>query len=243
MRYSVLLLVILLLSCKKDRNAAGSPIDGRNTGYAAHELLSADSYSSLQVEVSYMPGFAPDAAALTSLQSFLQSRLHKPGGISIRTQPIAASTNSILGAGELPAIESSVRTLHSGNGVATVHVLYTNGSYSNASVLGVAYGGTSLAIFGKTIHDNSGGLGQTSRTKLEATVLEHEFGHLLGLVDIGTEMRTPHKDPNGTAHCTNSNCLMYYAVETTDVLGFLISGPVPVLDAACLQDLQGNGGK
>ena len=43
-----------------------------------------------------------------------------------------------------------------------------------------------MVIFGKTIHDNSGALGQTSRTKLESTVLDHEFGHILGLVDIGS---------------------------------------------------------
>ena len=31
---------------------------------------------------------------------------------------------------------------------------------------------------------------------------------------------------------------MYYAAETTDVLGFLLTGAVPPLDAACLQDLR-----
>jgi hypothetical protein len=36
---------------------------------------------------------------------------------------------------------------------------------------------------------------------------------------------------------------MYYAAETTDILGFLISGPVPDLDANCLADLKANGGK
>jgi hypothetical protein len=36
---------------------------------------------------------------------------------------------------------------------------------------------------------------------------------------------------------------MYYASETTDVLGVLLTGNVPSLDAACAVDLRANGGK
>ncbi|TCJ12472.1 hypothetical protein EPD60_14445 [Flaviaesturariibacter flavus] len=245
MKYSfpLLLLVLLLGACKKDSKQSRTNIDERSTGQAAGELLAADPYSALRVEISYMPGYAPDNAAVAQLINFLGDRLNKPLGISAQNQAIGASGRTSLAAADLAAIERGARTLHSDGNTATIHILYTDGNYTDNNVLGVAYGGTSVALFGKKIHDNSGGIGQASRTKLEATVLEHEIGHLLGLVDIGTPMRTAHKDPNGTAHCNNSNCLMYYAAETTDVLGFLISGPVPPLDAACLQDLQGNGGR
>ena len=100
-----------------------------------------------------------------------------------------------------------------------------------------------MVLFGKKIHDNSGGLGQASRTKLEATVLEHEFGHILGLVDIGTPMQTNHKDAAHGNHCNNTNCLMYYTSETTDILGFLITGNIPSFDANCIADMHANGGK
>ena len=69
------------------------------------------------------------------------------------------------------------------------------------------------------------------------------MGHILGLVDIGSPMQTNHKDAAHGNHCNNTNCLMYYASETTDVLGFLITGNVPVLDANCRADLTANGGK
>src|SRR5207237_5065751 len=105
------------------------------------------------------------------------------------------------------------------------------------------YRNTSIALFGKTIHDNSGAVGQSSRTKLEATVLEHEIGHLLGLTDVGSPMQTPHKDATHGNHCDNSNCLMYYAAETTDVLGFLITGNIPSPDAHCIADMHANGWK
>ncbi|RYD94167.1 MAG: hypothetical protein EOP50_09940, partial [Sphingobacteriales bacterium] len=192
------LLLCSLVACKKDKTHSG-PIDNRGTGAAAHELLSADTYTSLQVEVSYMPGYAPDAAALSQLQAFLQARLNKPAGITVSSHAIPAASNTVLSVNDLETIEGSARTLHSGGSNAAVHVLCTNGTYSSNSVLGVAYSGTSVALFGQKIHENSGGIGQASRTKLEATVLEHEIGHLLGLVDNGTPMRSNHKDPNGTA--------------------------------------------
>lgn len=100
-----------------------------------------------------------------------------------------------------------------------------------------------MVVFGKKIHDNSGGLGQASRTKLEATVLEHELGHLLGLVDIGSPMQTNHKDASHGNHCNNTNCLMYYAAETTDILGYLLTGNIPSFDANCIADMKANGGK
>ena len=78
-----------------------------------------------------------------------------------------------------------------------------------------------MCLFGKTINDNSGSIGQTSRTKLQTTVFEHELGHLLGLVDLGSPMQTNHKDAANGNHCNNTNCLMYYKSETTDILGFL----------------------
>jgi hypothetical protein len=100
-----------------------------------------------------------------------------------------------------------------------------------------------VVLLGKKIHDNSGALGQASRTKLEATVLEHEMGHLLGLVDLGSPMQTAHRDATHGNHCNNSNCLMYYSSETSDILGFLITGNIPTLDANCRADLHANGGQ
>lgn len=190
-----------------------------------------------------MTGFAPDAAALNHLQNFLSTYLNKPGGITIVTKEISAASNTTLGVNDIVNIEKQNRSVFTTGDQMAVYILYTNGSYTNNNVLGVAYRNTSAAIFGKTIQDNSGGIGQASRTKLEATVLEHELAHLLGLVDIGSPMQTPHKDAAQGNHCNNSNCLMYYASETTDILGFLVTGNIPSLDANCVNDIRANGGK
>ena len=117
------------------------------------------------------------------------------------------------------------------------------GNSGDAKVLGVAYGSSSMAIFEKIVQDYSGGLTQPAVTTLESTVIHHEFAHILGLVNNGTAMQAAHQDEAHGRHCNNKGCLMYYAAETTDIVGLLTGGNVPQLDASCIADLQANGGR
>lgn len=239
---------LLIAGCNKTKddyvnNPGASDFHNRAVGASANELLSASKYSSLKIEIQYMTGYPPDAAAVTHLQNTLAALINKPSGITIVTKEIPASSKSALSINDIIDIEKNNRTAFTTGSELAVCILYSNGTYSDPNVLGVAYKNTSAAIFGKTIYDNSGGFGQTSRTKLEATVLEHELGHLLGLVDIGSPMQTNHKDAANGNHCNNTNCLMYYASETKDILGFLLTGNIPPFDTNCRADMQANGGK
>ena len=218
-------------------------LHNRIVGASANELLSSSKYTSLKIEVQYMTGYQPDAAALDHLKNTLNGLLNKPGGITVVTNEIPASGNLSLSVNDVISIEKNNRTTFTNGNELAVYFLYTNGNYTDPNVLGIAYKNTSSVLFGKKINDNSGGLGQASRTKLVATVAEHELGHLLGLVDLGSPMQTGHKDDPHGNHCTNTNCLMYYASETTDILGFLVTGNIPALDVNCRADLIANGGK
>ena len=247
---TLLLVTILILSCflgcKKESDFSNHPganeLHNKSVGASASDLLSSAKYKSLKIEIQYMPGFAPDPGAVNHLTNVLSGRLNK-SSISVVSKEIPASSSSVLSIDQVRSIEEQNRTSFTTDTMISVYFLYTNGKFTDNNVLGAAYRNTSMVIFGKPIHDNSGGLGQTSRTKLESTVLEHEFGHILGLVDIGSPMQTNHKDAAHGSHCNNTNCLMYYASETTDILGVLLTGNIPPFDANCVTDLKANGGK
>lgn len=241
----------LLNACSKSDTLSSSgpggvpSINNNNNkivGASAKELLTATK-SKLVIEINYMPGYQLQSSSIANLVSYFENLLNKPGGISVIEKQIAASTKDPLTIAEIGQIEKDNRTTFNTDSQVAVYFLITNGGYSTANVLGVAYRNTSMCIFGKTINSNSGGLGQASRIKVESTVLNHEAGHILGLVDIGTPMVTNHKDGSHPDHCNNSNCLMYYAAETTEILGFLITGSVPPLDQNCRNDLKAYGGK
>ncbi len=245
--FTFLLFSLFFIGCNKSDyvNSPDIPflLHNRPVGASARELLSSSTYTSLKIEILYMTGYEPDAGAIAHVQSTLGELLNKPSGITIVTKEIPASSGTTFSVNDIIAIENNNRTVFTKDAEIGVCILYTNGNYTEPNTLGVAYKNTSTALFGKKIHENSGGIGQASRTKLEATVMEHELGHLLGLVDLGSSMQTPHKDALHGNHCTNNSCLMYYASETTDLFSILVTGNIPAIDANCRADLQANGGK
>lgn len=247
--FCVVSVITILFSpgCKKNDSVTGlPPINGANnkaTGYSGKDFLIVNNFNSLKIEIQYMPGFQPDASSVDNITSFLSSLINKPAGITVSQQQIAAGGKDSYSINDVAIVEQNNRRYFNSDNQLAVYVLVTDGNYSDPNVLGVAYRNTSLCLFGKKIFDNSGGIGQASRTKLISTVAEHEFGHLLGLVDLGTPMQTGHKDAAHGNHCNVESCLMYYAAETTELLGFLITGNIPLLDSQCTNDLKSNGGK
>ncbi|MCE3282513.1 MAG: hypothetical protein K0Q66_1250 [Chitinophagaceae bacterium] len=249
--FFALMLVFAVSGCKKvtvttislPDLAGGNGENEKAVGASARSLLAATDYAQLEIQVSYMPGMQLQPQSINNLVAFLNTYLNKPGGITVTEIPTHASGQTVMNVNDIGLHESHFRTAFTTGTKIAVHVLVADAAYENANVLGLAYRNTSVALMGKTIQQNSGGLTQPSRVKLETTVLLHEFAHLLGLVDLGSPMQASHKDASHGNHCNNSNCLMHYSAESTDILGFLVVGNIPSLDANCVADLKANGGK
>lgn len=240
--------LILATGCVKviageDEQIDVAALHNKRFGYSARDFLSSEKYASLKIEVQYMPGYKPDEQALRNLHLFLARYLNKPAGIFINTKEIDPVTDTVLSHHDLVALERKTRSEYTQKNTLAVHLLYTNGGYVNPRILGLAYQNTSAVIFGKLIQKHSGRIGQPDRTKLETTVLLHEMGHLLGLINKGTEMHSDHQDDDHESHCTEKACLMYYSIGTQDRFGYLVRGDIPKLDAHCEADLKANGGK
>jgi len=244
----VLLLIFALLffSCTKQSvnpEALPNSYSNQAVGASAKDMLTDSKYTTLNIQVQYMPGYMLDTATISNVYNYLSGLVNKPGGINITQVPVAENKGSdTLNVSQVAEFESQNRTAYtSGNNLA-VYILVTNGFDTSLNVLGFAFRNTSICLFGQDIFNNSGAYGQVTRVALESSVLEHEFGHIMGLVNLGTPMVEFHQDTVHGPHCINPNCLMYYAVETHKAFGFL-SSLIPALDSNCKKDLLANGGK
>lgn len=249
----ILLLLAVSLACTKEENNETSSsnlklANKKNTGSSANDLLSDTTFKSLVVEVIYVEGFEPTQTALNNFVSFLNNRTFKPNGITIEKRAIKSQGKSTYTTQDIINIEDVHRTKYNTNNQIAVWVFFADGASANntnsSSTLGVAYRNTSFVIFEETIHNLSDSPFKPNRSVLETTVINHEFGHLLGLTNLGTAMTENHEDTQHAKHCNNENCLMYWSAESGSGISNLIgANSAPQLDAQCIADLQANGGK
>lgn len=240
--------VSVMVSCsKEDTNSDENEKIGNQqpTGSSSHDLLSDDIYTSMIVEVVYVQGYQPTQTAINNFVSFLDSRTYKPGGIFVETRSIPSPGITSYSTQDYVDLELANRTFYNTDNQIAVWAYFADGKAdgdTNTQVtLGTAYRNTSFIVYEETVQSLSGGFNEPSTTVLESTVIHHEFGHILGLVDFGAPMQTPHEDAESPKHCDVESCLMYYAATTG--LMHLNGGTIPQLDAQCIADLQANGGK
>lgn len=242
--------MVIMAGCSVEENEkeATSHRNDLVLGASARDFLSDEIFTSLEIEVVYVTGFEPTSEALTSLKSFLEKYLNKPGGISILTRAIPAPAKGTYSIEEIVEIEKSERTVFStGEKLGTYIFIADEKSTESSSkrrIIGKAYRNTSIVIFDKEIEEmsNSG-----THTQIQITAMHHEFGHLLGLVNNGTPAQSPHvdTDPEKKAHCNVEGCLMAAEIEFgSSPLDFLNNGErILDFDDQCRLDLKANGGK
>lgn len=217
-----------------------------NPGLSAHDFLSDENFTKLEIEVDYMQGYAPNTEALDSLEAFLERRLNKKSVIILDPTEIPAAGQSSYTANQIRDLEEQHRDEFTEDSTLKAYMIIVDSQYDDGNVLGIAYYNTSNAFFGGTYEAGSGGFNQPSRKLMESISFRHEFGHLFGLVNIpgsGTDMQTNHQDTENGHHCDNDSCLMFYAMENANLFEQFFGESIPELDANCIADLRANGGK
>ena len=202
------------------------------TGYYAHELLESFPDGRLVVEIAAPAGDVPAPATVSLLESRMNETLQK-NSISFvgETYTTASASFSVS---DLFNLELSVRHNWPSLGTMALFYLFVPGSYaSNNQVIGLSYYGSSIAVFPDVIAANAPA---SERSALTSTVMIHEFGHELGLV--GIVGGAPNEDPAHPYHSSDPNDVMYWSVDTTNILGQILGGSFPTqFDSADLTDL------
>jgi len=99
-------------------------------------------------------------------------------------------------------------------------------TYEDDSVLGVAVDASTIAIFGESVDAAAGFLNRPSAEDVENSVMVHEAGHLLGLVNLVYTSPVNHESADKPGHSDNDDSVMYWAIESRNV-GSFISGDLP----------------
>lgn len=258
----ILLLFAVILSCSKDSENSstviededGNPIEidtsvnKKNVGDSSNDLLSSNSFDKLIIEILYVGELNPTVTTMDNFKDFLELHLNKPQGVEIVQRQITSPNQEVYSIEDIRNIEDDNRKKFNDQRTIAVSGIFIDGEYdkntANGSVLGVAYRNTSFVIFEETIREFSNQPLAPALATLESVVMNHEVGHLLGLVNAGTTMQTDHQDTEHGRHCTDEACLMFWTAETGEgLLNMLTGGSVPSLDTLCIDDLQANGGK
>lgn len=200
-----------------------------------------DEYAKWTIEVDYVQGHRPDGAAIDLLRNRM-SELVQKDSITVVVDDVLQDGRDTWNDSQIRALSEQQRDNDHGDGTVVTHVLYLDGAYSKGSVLGITYGDKELvAIFDETI-GNAANLIFSSR-QIEQAVLVHEFGHVIGLVNSGTAMASPHEDADHRGHSNNDQSVMYWAVETTDITRIFTGGLPTRFDAKDKADICQAGGR
>ncbi|MFO7720531.1 MAG: hypothetical protein R6W85_08860, partial [Gillisia sp.] len=149
---------------------------------------------------------------------------------------------------DIVKIEADERLLFNAGDEITVYIYFADGSNEDDTntkvILGSAYRNTSMVIYGKTLKTIASRINAPDKSMVESTVVNHEFGHLFGLVDVGSPMQVNHQDSESAAHCNVNDCLMMANVSFgSGIINMPNHTIIPQLEDLCIRDLQANGGR
>lgn len=223
-------------------------------GVGPRDYVSGSRYTKWVVEVDYATGKQPSTDLLTFLEGRLEAVVNKPDGVEFRLGESLSDSNRRWGFGELQSYAASHAGMRTEGSTVVLHLLFVKGSTEQDSgdskVLGVAFGAGPIAIFSDSIDGLCAGILLNCNTaNFYRSVVLHEFGHAMGLVNNGIPMVTHHEasscgDESDSGHSTNQNSVMFCAVEnSTDILGLFGNAPPTTFDEQDRADLKAAGGK
>ncbi|MEN8789012.1 MAG: hypothetical protein ABF293_12015 [Flavobacteriaceae bacterium] len=241
-----------------------------SAGESAGDILSNNNFSNLLIEIAYVEGFRPTQEAMDAFEAYLRARTFK-SIIEIQYNPLPSPNQESLTIQEVANLEDDNRENYNEGNTLAIYIYFADApddsddEDSGLVTLGSVYRNTSMVIYEQTIRDLAAKSILISVADVESATLNHEFGHLFGLVDLGTSMVNDHEDilldddgnpeldnngnPIGNSHCDVNGCLMRAELQFGGgIMGMLESRAarglaIPDLDAECILDLQGNGGR
>ncbi|WP_430967288.1 hypothetical protein [Spongiimicrobium sp. 2-473A-2-J] len=259
------LVLFTFMGCSKDDdggtpNSPAQQVVDRSAnllaaGDSANDILSNDSFTSLRIEIAYVAGFRPTQTAINAFDQYLRDHTFKTD-IAITFTELSSPNEETLTLQEIADLEAENRTVYNDGETLGIYIYFTDAPSETDDedeglvTLGAVYRNTSMVIYESTIQRLTERSVLITVADVEEATLNHEFGHLFGLVNLGSPAVNDHEDPEAENHCNVPGCLMRAELQFgAGIMGMMESRAsrgmafIPELDAECVLDLQANGGR
>lgn len=244
--------------------AAGCTSTGIGTGTGETTSAFSKGISAVSVEVDYATNAAPYVGAAgrqSDIWQITNANLTRVFQSSPKTITVPDRLAEMQELTDVPAgnftsddlldIASKHRDQQPTATTATYYIVFVDGYYDDGTgpqtdVLGISLGDTGvIGMFKPVITSTEASVAAVSKI-VEQSVVVHELGHALGLVNRGLPMQTAHEDTAHAHHCTDDKCVMYWANEgTASAITFAKqvaeSGSSVLFDTDCLADVDAAG--
>ncbi len=193
-------------------------------------------YSSVNLEIDVAGAAAPSSAVVWDMVALLGRETGKPVG-QAGGQALAGHGAGCWSDSDIIALASR-RSTHTAGSTASMQALFLDGSYcGDANVLGLALGATSILVFSTQVESLA--TVTVGPDQFMKSVANHEIGHVFGLVNIGYQSHINHEDPAHPHHSSNSQSVMYWAIDQGNLIQQFVQGPPANFDSNDEADLAG----
>ncbi|RTE52721.1 hypothetical protein EHW67_13670 [Arenibacter aquaticus] len=254
--FVLLLTLTLFLGCSKENSDDNTQTVNRSAnllgpGDSANDILSDNKFKNMLIEIAYVKGYAPTETAISNFVEQLNERIHKDD-ISLVYKELPSPEKDSLSVSEISDLEKENRTVYNDGDTLGLYIYFTDASSEDDNpeedlvTLGAVYRNTSMVIYEATIRKLASRSSLITNSTVETATLNHEAGHLFGLVDLGTTPVNDHQDPDAKSHCNEENCLMRAELQFGWGMAKMLTsknGATPSFGVECIRDLQSNGGK
>jgi len=283
--YLVLFCLSLVMACTKKSEGDSpdpDPVDKsanlRAAGDSANDILSNNNFTKLKVEIAYVQGFRPTQEAMNEFVLYLKNHTFKEE-IEMIFRELPSPEKETLSIQEIADLEAENRTVYNNGDTLGIYIYFADApsdeddEEAGLVTLGAVYRNTTMVVHEVTVRRLAGLSNQINDVDIETATINHEFGHLFGLVNLGTTPVNDHEDIESDNHCNVIGCLMRAELQfSSSGKSFALSarnnelksscslsgntvlkmlenttakGLVNAvpLDAECILDLQSNGGR
>ena len=231
-----LLTLLFVLGCSDDSDNGGPETprvvdkvpNQQRTGDSAFDLLTNNSFTDLRIEIAYVEGFRPTQGAMNGFVDYLKQRTFKEN-IELVYNELPSPDEEKLTLQEIDELEEMNRTAYNDGQTLAVYIYFSDAPAEDDEeeeglvTLGAVYRNTSMIIHEATVRKLAN-RNFLPVEDVESSTLNHEFGHLFGLVNLGIAPVNDHeailRDENGEPildaqgnttgnnHCDVAGCLM-----------------------------------